>query len=115
MKGKSKFKKKIKTIRPEKNSLYFRKWNFLALILKNLLHFFIFQEKETRKKISYISGNGNPKRVPYISRDGTLHFSAQASKLEKKISSEKSFYIFGKWNLLVLTLRIFLHFRKRKP
>ena len=115
MKGKSKLKKKIKTIRPEKNSLYFRKWNFLALILKNLLHFFIFQEKGTRKKISYISDNGNPKRVPYISRDGTLHFSAQASKLEKKISSEKSSYIFGKWNLLVLTLRIFLHFRTRKP
>ena len=38
-------KKKLK-IQPEKNSLYFKKWNFLALILKNFTFF-------------YISGNGN--------------------------------------------------------
>ena len=31
--------------------LYFRKWNFLALILKDFLYFLIFWEIETPKKI----------------------------------------------------------------
>ena len=35
----------------EKNSLYFEKWNFLALILKN------FKKRKPRKKNPYISGN----------------------------------------------------------
>ena len=70
---------------PEKSSLYFRKWGFLALILK----------------------------ISYISRNGTLHFSAQARKMKKTypekisdasgnrnpeknsdISQEKAFLIF---------------------
>ena len=55
-----------KKIHPEKNSLYFRKLNFLALILKKL------QETETPKKsliffqkesCSYILGNGNPEKI----------------------------------------------------
>ena len=39
--------KKEKKIHYKKNSLYFGKWNFMALILKNFLYFL------------YISGNGN--------------------------------------------------------
>ena len=35
----SKSKKNPKKIHPQKNSLYFQKWNLLALILKKLLHF----------------------------------------------------------------------------
>ena len=55
-----------KKIHPEKNSLCFRKWNLLALILKK------FQETETPKKLAYISGNGNLKKASYISRNGTF-------------------------------------------
>ena len=62
---------KIKKNPPGKDSLYLKKWNFLALILK----------------MSYISGNRNPKEIPYIS---------------------------GKWNFLVLILGNFLYFLKRK-
>ena len=49
--------KKIKKNPPRKNCLYFRKWNFLGLILKKI------QETETPKKIPYISGNGNPEKA----------------------------------------------------
>ena len=38
--------------------LYFRKWNFLTLTLKDFLYFLIFREMELFKKTSYISGNG---------------------------------------------------------
>ena len=43
--------KKLKKIHHEKNSLHFRKWNFLALILKKILCFLILPEMETPKKI----------------------------------------------------------------
>ena len=107
-------------IHPEKNSLYFRKWNFLALILKKFLHFlkiklllyflkkkfflyfrkrnpalfspssrkknpprenFLYFRKRKSQKIScafskesfsYIPGNGNPEKIPYISGNGTF-------------------------------------------
>ena len=48
----SKNKKKISS---KKRSYIFRKWNFLALILRNFLHFL------ERKEI------GNPENIPYIS------------------------------------------------
>ena len=38
---------KIKKIYSEKDSLYFRKWNFLALILKK------FRKRKPRKKFIY--------------------------------------------------------------
>ena len=86
----SKNKRKIHRI---KRFLYFSKWNFLALILKNFLYFFkrmlfLYFRKwnpvlfspgsKTKKKIdtkknSYISGNetspknGNPGKIPYVS------------------------------------------------
>ena len=69
---------KTKKVYPEKNSLYFRKWNFLALILKKIVYFlkrkpFLYFQKwntahftpssknkrNAPDKISYISGNGN--------------------------------------------------------
>ena len=48
-------------------SLYFGKWNFLALILKNFLYFlkrnlFLYFGKRKLRKIPYISGNGNPEK-----------------------------------------------------
>ena len=57
-----------------KNSLYFKKWNFLALILRNL--YFL------KRKLFYISGNetffilgnGNPEKIPYISGNRTFTF-----------------------------------------
>ena len=73
-------KKAPKIVHPEKNSLYFRNWIFLALILKKIL---IFSQKES---------------FPYISENGTLHFSVQARKIKNNPSGEK-----------------FLYFRKRKP
>ena len=48
--------RKNKKIHSKKNSLYFTKWNFLALILKDL------QETETPKKNTDIPGNRNPKK-----------------------------------------------------
>ena len=78
--------KKQKKIYPEKNSLYFRKWNFLALILKKN------QETETPKKIPYISGEGNPKKAFYIL--GNRTFQPKPQKI-KKIHLEKKFLMFG--------------------
>ena len=49
----------IKKIHPEKIFLQFRKWNFLALILKKI------QETETPKKIPYVLGNENPEKASY--------------------------------------------------
>ena len=75
--------RKIKKIHP-KNFVYFREWNFLVPILKKFL---IFQEMELSSsnikkaflifwemELSYISGNGNPKK---------LIFQERTSKMEK--------------------------------
>ena len=81
----SKSKKNPKKIHPQKNSLYFQKWNLLALILKKLLHFvkrklllhflkrkfflyfLIFQEATSPppppSKNLYTWGNRNPKKL----------------------------------------------------
>ena len=81
--------RKIKKNYPEKIFYIPGKWRFLALTLKNFLHFLIFQETKTLKKFypketflifretetpkkfsifqeterSYTSGNGNPKTL----------------------------------------------------
>ena len=90
--------KKQKNIHPEKDSLYFGKWDFLALILKNsyisgneILHFSFLNQKIKKiraKKIFYASGNEN---------------------LEKKFlfSKKKAFLIFWKTE----TLKKFLIFQ----
>lgn len=41
----------------EKNSLYFRQWNVLALILKN------FKKWKTPQNIPYVSGSGTVKKL----------------------------------------------------
>ena len=88
--------------------LYFTKWNFLTLRLKNFLYclkrklsldfrkwnpalFRPSSKKNYPEKISYISGNGNPEKISCI-------FS--------KESCSYIFYIPGK--------EILLYFRKRK-
>ena len=84
---------KIKKIHPEKNSLYFRKWNLLALILKKFRKrkprkkILIFQERENLKKL-LIFRETKPLSPP---RENFLYFRTQ--KHRKK----------------------YLHFRKRKP
>ena len=76
--------KKIHTLHPpplplKKHSLYLRKGNFLALILKERKPIF------SKESLSYISGNG------------TLHFSPQAVKI-KEIHPEKISCILGNEN-----------------
>ena len=58
---------------------------------KNFLHFLVFQETETPKKIPYISGNENPKKASYISRNGTFQC---APKIYLIFSQKKAFHIF---------------------
>ena len=79
----SKYEKKN---HPQKNSLYFKKWNFLTL----------------RFKVSYIF---SIESFSYISGNGTLHFLSSGLK-NKKIYPEKILYISGNGN--------FLYFLKRK-
>ena len=104
-------KKKSKKIHPEKNSLYLRKWNFLAVTLKKsyisgneILHFLAQGKKKRihpeidslhfRKwnflaliiKESYVFSKES---FSYISRNGTLHSSAQAQRIKK--SNKKNF------------------------
>ena len=73
---------KAKKIHSEKNSLYFRKWNFLTLIFKKFLYFLkrklfnIFSKESfscifTKESFSYIYGNR------------TLHFSSRARKIKE--------------------------------
>ena len=72
--------------------LYFGKWNFLALRLKNSLYFL-------KKNFSGISGNGTfLKKLP-IFQKGTF----RVRKAKKKLG--KNFLYFGKWNFLVPSLK----------
>ena len=84
----------------QKNSLYFRKWNFLVLVLKKIPHIF------------------SKENLYYISENGTLQFSGQALKI-KELHSRKIYYtsemetlkklIFSqKSQYLIFFLRIFL-------
>ena len=85
------------------------KWNFLTLTLKNFLYFlkrklFLYlTRRKPRKKILifletelfYILGNGNLKKIRYISGKGTLLYFM----LEKwKNSLWENFLYFRKWN-----------------
>ena len=53
---------KNKKTRPKENFVYFQKWNFLALILRNFLYFALFQEREN-SKISLYFGKQKPKKL----------------------------------------------------
>ena len=82
---------------PQKNSLYFGKLNFLALVLKMFLYFLMFQEMETlkgflwnmnlfrpprQKKLHPEMDLSNSKIIKFLIFSGneTLHFSDQAQK-----------------------------------
>ena len=63
---------------------------------------------ETLKKVSHISGSGNPKTLLIFPEIKFLNPSS------KDFPFTKSSYIFRKWNFLALILRNFLYFLKRK-
>ena len=91
---------KNKKVNPEKNSLFYRKWNFLPLILKK------FQETETLKKASYISGNG------------TFQSTLRKCLIFKETETPKKFLIFSQRKLFLYLgngnhEKCFLYFRKR--
>ena len=75
---------------------------------KESSYIFLYFGKRKPRKIPYIAGNRNSKKLLIFQE---VSFGA------KKITSQKSSYIFlyfGKWNILVLILRYFLSFLKRK-
>ena len=88
---------------PKKNSLYFRKWNFLALVLnKKILIcsqkkvFLIFPEMNpalfTPRKISYTSGNGNPEKASFIFSKESFYYILGNGNHEKLFYiSERNF------------------------
>ena len=80
--------RKNRKIRPQKNSLYFRKWNFVRQILQ------IFQETEIPKNIPYISGNGKRKNASYISRNGTFQSTSRKFLIFQETETLKKFLIF---------------------
>ena len=98
---------------PETTLHYFRKRNFLILILEKFIYFLIFAEAEFSssnifKKNSYIVSKES---ISYISQNGTLHFSAQALKI-KKLYLRKIYYASGNENpeeflYLISFVRIF--------
>ena len=124
---------------PQKNSLYFGKLNFLALVLKMFLYFLMFQEMETLKgflwnmnlfrpprqeKLHPEMDLSNSKIIKFLIFSGneTLHFSDQAQKniYPEKISyasgngnPQKISYIFSKesWSY-ILRSGTFLYFKK---
>ena len=102
---------KTRKIHPEKNSLYFRKWNFLALILKKFFYF-----RKWNLALSGLNPHDFSLKIPalkkflifsYISGNGNLHFSIQAQEIKKAI---QPFLYFRKEKLR----KNFLYFLKRK-
>ena len=94
-------KNKKKSI-PKKKFLYFRKWNFLALILTKFLYF--------RKRRLFL----------YVQKWNPALFSPDLKN--KNIYSEKNFLYFRKLlgaseknSYVFLQRKLFLYFRKRKP
>ena len=91
---------KIKNIYPEKNPLYFRKWTFLTLILKEFVYFL-------KRKLSLYFRKWNPVAV------------SPEFKNKKQFPPRKFFYFRKrkprKKLLCFLRRKLFLYFRKRKP
>ena len=85
-------------------SLYFRKWNFLALILKN------FRQWKPQK-ISYTSGNKNLEKISYIfSKESFFKFQETKTPPPPK----KIFYISGNKNPRNLLMFLGVTFLARK-
>ena len=76
---------------PQKDSLYFSKWNFLAVVLENFLYFFIFLETETQKKILIFQQTESLKELLVF---WEMELFSPSSKNKKKIHPEK-FLIFS--------------------
>ena len=85
--------------RNKKKSLYIRKWNFLALILKKNpgngnpeKKSLLFQETETLKKLLIF-----PEKEPFSPTEGNfLHFRTRKSRKNLYISGNRTFSYFGK-------------------
>ena len=135
--------KKIEKRHLEKKFLYFGKWNFLALLLKNFLYFLMFQESETPQKFFIFQETETLKSFLYFRKCNFLSPSPKnqknarwkkflifteikpctfPSKLEKqKKSTMRNFPTLQETEtprkLLVFFLKrkLFLYFRKRKP
>ena len=95
-------------IHPEKNSLYFRKWNFLALILKKFLHFL---------KIKLLLYFLKKKFFLYFRKRNPALFSPSS---RKKKSTQRKFLILQEKKipknfLCFLKRKFFLYSGKRKP
>ena len=113
--------KKIEKRHLEKKFLYFGKWNFLALLLKNFLYFLIFQESETPQKFFIFQETETLKSFLYFRKCNFL----SPSPKNKKNPRWKKFLIFPEKNPVLFRLssrnkknppwEIFLYFRKRKP
>ena len=114
-----KLEKIFKKIRPEKSSLYFRKWNLLALILKKFRKrkprkkFLIFQEREKVKKL-LIFRETKPLSPP---RENFLYFRTQKHRKKylyfKKQKPPKNPYTSGNVTFLYLRKQNFLIFLER--
>ena len=106
----SKNKKKITSKKSSHILLHFRKWNFLPDIKKFLIFsskkaFLIFWETETTKmKLSYISGNRNPKKL--------LTFQEVTFQARNIKPTFKKFFKFGNVELSSSKLKKLLIFQE---
>ena len=78
---------------PQKDSLYFSKWNFLAVVLENFLYFLIFLETETQKKILILQKTEAIKELLVFLE---MELFSPSSKNKIKNPSQKISYIFSK-------------------
>ena len=124
---------KNKKIHLEKNSLYFGKWNFLAVILKKILYFlkekvFLYFLKRSlflyfRKWIAALC-KPKPRQMKQKNSPCKKFLIFREMELFKLKTEKKSLY-FRKWNPALFSPRSrnkkhppwenFLYFRKRKP
>ena len=72
----------------------------------------------SKESFSYISENGNPKKIPYISgnRNPKKTFYISGNKFPRSNNEKtpllKSFLYFWKWNFLASSLKNFLIFQE---
>ena len=90
--------KKEKKIHYKKNSLYFGKWNFMALILKNFLYFL------------YISGNGNMEKSTLKKFLLFRETKLSNSKLAKLLIFQERFSKSQKSKISYITFLILLYY-----
>ena len=115
--------KTTKNIHPKKNSLYFRKWNFLALILKN---YYIYRNENLtpsslnsqnfslKKFLIFFPKKSHSEKISYISGDRNLHFSAKAWKIEeiRRRKQKWNYLVFWEIEILSIKLKKFIIFQE---